>query len=535
LEHGYVLEAIGHALAADDRDLAASLLVEHYFTLMLDGRQVTVRSLVDAAVGRSATPELAAVLAADELIGGSLDQAAAQLALAEQHADEVPQARKKRFEMMLYATRISLARRIGDFQSVLDTPHPAAMDAEPLSSEDIAMQSDVRALSLMNLGIVEVWSNRREDGERHLTAAGEIARQIGRPYLEASCQVHHAQSLTWSSFAAARVVAEEVIATAERHGWQDDRVTGAALVVLGSCLTATGRIAAAERAFCRADATLRSELEPAIGFVLHTGHGIINLVKANYSEAISSFLEAERLGTTLAGSSPLSLMSRCAMLYSAMLADEADLVRRALDQFTEAERNSGEVREMLAARFLAEGDAQAALAALDATVNETIEVHHRLVLVRSLLLNARANYMLDEERRAQHSVERALGLAESDELIIPFLWHESSDLLQRHPRHQTAHGGFLTVILDAMSGRESDVVLRRPGAAVSLSETELRVLGYLPTNLTAPEIASEIYVSVNTVKTHMRNIYMKLDAHSRSQAVEHARILRLLRHTGQPD
>ncbi len=58
-----------------------------------------------------------------------------------------------------------------------------------------------------------------------------------------------------------------------------------------------------------------------------------------------------------------------------------------------------------------------------------------------------------------------------------------------------------------------------------MSETELRVLRFLPTNLTAAEIASEIYVSVNTVKTHMRSIYSKLNAHSRGQAVEHGREL----------
>ena len=531
-ERGYVIEAITHALAAHDDDLVSSLLVEHYFSLMLDGRQATVRSLVDAAVSRSAAPELAAVLAADELIGGSLDQAAAQLALAEHRASDVPEDRRRRFEIMLYATRLSLARRIGDFQSVLDAPQPVALFAEPLSNEDIAMQSDARAFSLMNLGIVEVWSARREDGEQHLTAAEDIAKRIGRPYLEVSCQVHRAQSLTWSSFAAARLIAEEVIATAERHGWQDDPVAGAALVVLGSCLVATGRVGAAEQAFRRADQTLRSDLEPAVGFVLHTGHGIVNLVKADYAQAITSFLEAERLGTNLASRSPLALMSRCAMLYSAVLANENGLVQKALDEFTEAERNSGEVREVIAVRSLAEGDAHGALAALEATVTETIGVHHRLVLIRSLLLDARARYMIDQEFEAQHSVERALELSEADELIIPFLFLETTDLLERHPRHQTAHGGFLTLIQDFLSGRELDGDGRHPGpVAVSLSETELRVLRFLPTNLSSAEIASEIYVSVNTVKTHMRNIYTKLDAHSRSQAVEYARNLRLLSHS----
>jgi LuxR family maltose regulon positive regulatory protein len=527
--HGYVLEAIDHALAADDHDLVAGMLVEHYFSLMLDGRQATVRSQVNAAVSRSATPELAVVVAADELIGGSLEQAAAQLALAEKRAVEVPAARRPRFDMMLYATRLSLATRIGDFQSVLAAPQPAALFAEALSTEELAMQSDVLALMLMHLGIVEVWSGRREDGEQHLVAAEDVARQIRRPYLEASCQVHRAQSLSWSSFTNARPVAEAALATAERHGWQDDPVTGAALVVLGSCLAATGMIEEAEQAFNRADQTLRPDLEPAIGFQLHTGHGVVNLVKANYADAIADFRQAERLGRRLATSSPMALQSTCAMLYAATLAGDDDLARTVLDRLTDGERNSGEVREVMAARALTEGNAEAALAALGPTIMKAAEMHHGLVLIRSLLLDARAHQLLDQGPAARASVERALDLAEPDGLIIPFLWVDCIDLLDGHPRHETAHVSFLTEVLDVLSGSRLGRGPRRlKSPVVSLSDTELRVLRFLPTNLTAGEIASEIYVSVNTVKTHMRNIYTKLDAHSRGEAVECARELGLL-------
>jgi LuxR family transcriptional regulator, maltose regulon positive regulatory protein len=56
-----------------------------------------------------------------------------------------------------------------------------------------------------------------------------------------------------------------------------------------------------------------------------------------------------------------------------------------------------------------------------------------------------------------------------------------------------------------------------------LSDAELRVVRYLPSNLKAPEIAAELYVSPNTVRTHLRHIYAKLDAHSRSEAVARAR------------
>jgi LuxR family maltose regulon positive regulatory protein len=54
------------------------------------------------------------------------------------------------------------------------------------------------------------------------------------------------------------------------------------------------------------------------------------------------------------------------------------------------------------------------------------------------------------------------------------------------------------------------------------------VLRYLPTKLSAPEIAAEMYLSVNTVKTHMRHLYDKLGTHRRHEAVEKARALGLL-------
>jgi LuxR family transcriptional regulator, maltose regulon positive regulatory protein len=65
---------------------------------------------------------------------------------------------------------------------------------------------------------------------------------------------------------------------------------------------------------------------------------------------------------------------------------------------------------------------------------------------------------------------------------------------------------------------------RRP----ALTHGEIRVLHYLPTNLSAREIAGELCVSANTVKTHQRHLYAKLGVRSRSQAVERARAFGLL-------
>lgn len=62
----------------------------------------------------------------------------------------------------------------------------------------------------------------------------------------------------------------------------------------------------------------------------------------------------------------------------------------------------------------------------------------------------------------------------------------------------------------------------------AITHSEARVLRYLPTHLSARQIAAELYLSMNTVKTHQRHLYAKLDAHTRAQAVERARALGLL-------
>ena len=93
------------------------------------------------------------------------------------------------------------------------------------------------------------------------------------------------------------------------------------------------------------------------------------------------------------------------------------------------------------------------------------------------------------------------------------------------------------LIFEVVSWSQPDAVSSSHGEPESLSETltgaEAGVLRYLPTNLTVSEIAGELDVTVNTVKTHVRHIYLKLGAHRRSEAVERARALGLLRSTAQ--
>jgi LuxR family maltose regulon positive regulatory protein len=73
-----------------------------------------------------------------------------------------------------------------------------------------------------------------------------------------------------------------------------------------------------------------------------------------------------------------------------------------------------------------------------------------------------------------------------------------------------------------------ETATRSAGETCSLTTAELRVLQLLPTHLSFPAIAKRLYVSPNTVKTHARAVYRKLDASSRGQAVTHASAAGLL-------
>jgi LuxR family transcriptional regulator, maltose regulon positive regulatory protein len=155
-------------------------------------------------------------------------------------------------------------------------------------------------------------------------------------------------------------------------------------------------------------------------------------------------------------------------------------------------------------------------------------------LVEARVLAGLAHLALGDRNAAAAAAEAALAAAEPDRLIFPFAMNSAGELLEVVPRHQTAHSALLADVVDLLQGAPGPGSDREPLSQLDkLSPKELRVLRLLPTNLTRPEIARELYVSINTVNTHIRNIYSKLGASDRSSAVQRARELRLLS-TGRP-
>src|SRR5262249_17640992 len=191
--------------------------------------------------------------------------------------------------------------------------------------------------------------------------------------------------------------------------------------------------------------------------------------------------------------------------------------------------SSGEVRNARAVICLADGDPAAALSAVAGVLDGTAPVLGYVTVVEAHLLAGLAHRELGDQRAASQAAERALALAEADPLGLPFAVPGCARALAWH---ETGGGAVVADIVDVLRGASPAARQQSSGPpAEELSPGELRVLRYLPTSLSRPEIAGELSVSLNTVSTHLRSIYAKLQVGDRSSAVRRARELRLLART----
>jgi LuxR family transcriptional regulator, maltose regulon positive regulatory protein len=516
-----------------DRALLVKNVVSTVKTIKTFGVPV-VHSTVNVASGRGqpTLPELAGLVTDDKPLdrtAGYLDEAAAHLAVAEAHIRTTPPDRRRRLQVAIASLQLSLARRRGHLDGVVEHVRFLASPVTGQSDEDIALDSDLRAVALMNLGTAEAWSLGLPDAERHLREGAALAREIGRPYLEVACLAQLGFASRIRSFATTRQRCREAIALAERHGWGAEPVIAPALVTLAANLVWTGEFDEAERWLQRTRQALQTDTGPDIRQLLHLATGRLYAGRGRHHEALEELSAAERLRSQMEGSHALASQVTGWLLATQARAGLPGEARASLAALDEQVARSGEVRNADAVICLAEGEPAAALSALASVLDGTAPVLGYTTVMEAHLLAGLAHRQLGDQRAANQAAEHALALAEQDRVVLPFVLTGSAELLEALPRHETAHAGLLADILDLVHG--SSLAAKDQHASLLIEELslgELRVLRYLPTNLSRPEIASELSVSPNTVSTHIRSIYTKLGVADRSAAVRRARELRLL-------
>jgi LuxR family transcriptional regulator, maltose regulon positive regulatory protein len=531
-EHGFVVEAVRHAQLAQDWGLAARLLVDHWFGLALDGKAATADELLAGFPAGliAADAELTALLAARELNAGSFADAERNLRLAEERCASVSADRRGHLQVTLAMLRLTLAQLRSDLPVAVEEAQRLVEPAVTQAAAEMGLGEELHAMALLKLGTTEFWTGRFEDAERHLEHARVLAHQIGRPYLEFASLVHWARVEVIRSFALVLEPSTQAIELARQHGWTDDPLAGDAYLALGTALVWRGRLEEAEPWIQRAERAVREEAEPSVALALHYVRAQFELARGREKDALAAFQAAERQAERLVSPHPLAGQVRASRLQTLVRMGAAEQAEKDLAELGENERGTGELRTAFAVLRLAQGDPLAATIALGPVIDGSAPVIHRVSVTEALVLEAIARDALGDPSAAENALERALDIAEPDGAVLPFLLHPVPGLLDRHPRHRTTHPSLISEILSLLTGasRSASSPEERLSPREPLSESETRVLRYLPTNLSAREIADELFLSWYTVKTHMRHLYAKLDTHTRHETVDRARALGLL-------
>jgi len=200
--------------------------------------------------------------------------------------------------------------------------------SEPQTSSEIEFGQKfgqkLRALALMNLGIVELWSGQAEAAEAHLEQTLELARRLELPYVEVGSLAHLGAAAYIRSPALARERCELAIAKAEAHGWRSEPIVGVALVTLGAIELWSGNFDGAEYWLDRADQALRPEAEPATALLLRYARGLLHGGRGRHEQALREFSAAGHSPTLFVPSQVLMLRTSGYLLQTrARLGDTA--------------------------------------------------------------------------------------------------------------------------------------------------------------------------------------------------------------------
>ena len=538
-EEGYVVEAIRHAQAAHDWPHASRLLADNHLNLTFDGRTATVRGLLRAFPDdvTAADAELALVFSGVRLLAGQREDSAAYVDLAARLAGAVPQERRRRFDVQLAEMRLVVARWRGDLETVLESERSLEQALAALSPGERTLSDAYRAVAHQNLGIAELWSSRPDDARRDLRQALRLARQAGRPWLQIACLGHLGIADPWTGLpvSAGLQCSEDAVRIAEEHGWDEDPVIVTGLATGAIALLCLGRFEEAEGWLARARSVLQPDGEPGIELIAHHARGLLRLAQHRFEEALVAFAAAERMQGLLADEHPFAAPTRARLLETQVRMGQAAAAGAALTRIGKEQPDREAMRIAAAAIHLTEGHPEQAIGVLVPVIDgSAAALPPRCPAIEAVLYQAAARDQLGDPRAAEASLEQALELAEPEGIILPFTLAPAQGLLQRHPRHRTAHATLLSAILDVLAGTSPQPRGQVAPPVQDLSDAELRVLRYLPGNLKASEIAAELCVSRNTTRTHMRHIYAKLDAHTRTEAVARARQLGLLAPSRRP-
>jgi len=523
---GFLFEAVAHAVAAADPELAEHLVEQLWPEIVGQDAHETANELLEAVPGESLTthPHLSLLAAWARLAAGDVAEADGWVEVADAGAPaDGPAAAGYAFARTLI--ELTRARLVGDLPA-LEEATAVLRSARSLvrSRPDTERR---RAIVQCAEGAAALWRGDLAAAIAGLeTAVGEARRlELGGCEADAlgtlalACALHgdlrRAERIAQAALAhiershcrASSAVPALIALEVTAFDWDDDEACDRWSTRAVELASGAGDVLGETAALAFAAQSLGRYGEESADDVRIRLAGLSERGGTDWPPLVERSLRVLRARLAL-GEQDLE-EAQAALAVDA--ASPAELIARA--RVASAASNVDEAEEILDA--LLAGEHPAELVAHDA-----VEAR----VLRALVAERQGR--VDE---AREWMESALDAAEPEGIRGPFIDAGPAILepLRRTVRRGTAHRWLAAALLARFEGREWERGAPRE-LLIPLSEKEKIVLRYLPTLLSNEEIASEMFVSVNTVKTHLKSIYRKLAVSQRRDAVRRGRELRLL-------
>jgi LuxR family maltose regulon positive regulatory protein len=532
-QNGSLSEAVRHAGESGDWPLAARIALDELAIGQLiepRGKRSLAETFhrMPAESSWTQAPPLL-VEAALELSGTDGVQAGATLAAAEGVLERLPVTDEIPARLAAAQVRLAVSRRIGDLDAALAAVARAETLLGEITPSHLARHPEIHAQVLVGRGAVEFWSGDFDQAAATLGSAIASAADPGETYERSDCLGYLAlvEALSGRLGHVVELADQAAGAAENRANGLAEFASPAAAIALARAHLERNELRQAHGRLRLADGALRIAPDKLLSAIACLVVARCQLAEGN-TKAAADMLSRARQDW----SPPRWLEHRLMLVQSRVCADAGD-IKSAVEAAERAEPQSAlDAAVALAQAWLAAGDAQAAERALAAGVASP-DKPPEPVRLEGWLVDARLSYEAGDGVRGRRSLERALRLGKPERLRLAFAMERAwiHPVLRRDPELAYAYQDLLEpwpLTTGRIPAPRPDPDQPAPIIVEPLSDREREVLRHLSAMLSTAEIGIEMYISVNTVKTHLRSIYRKLSAARRGEAVRRARELKLI-------
>jgi LuxR family maltose regulon positive regulatory protein len=529
--NGEPVEAIRHAILGADLDSAGRILLSVTAKILGPEAPQLAAALEPLAATATAKPSLTALLAS-AMVNFHRHQFTAMLrdALdARYFLEESVEDLRRPGEVFILLLEMVAAREQGDSAQVAAKANDALTaiaTAPPLPAGRA-----FRTIATINLAGAQVWAGGPDTLGDTLRDAAREALELGMllPQLNALSHLALHSALSGRYQDASRGAAE-AIRIIERRAWGSEPQALAAFLGQGLVDLAGHRLDAADALLQRGLAATGGQTDRALRAALAIAAAQSAVSLGDAAAALTAdMLVASALARTPQAAAMLVRWGAVAGAEALLLAGRpTDALRRIASVQNGDDVASQSLVALLARSRFELGELQEADELLEPLLRSTRWFPEPKIT--ALVLHA---LVADRQRRetvAQVAISVALDLAAPEHIRRPFvlLGARLIEPLIRYRHTGGRHDGFAADLVRLLEQRAGSTGHDTTDPIEGLTEREMIVLRYLPTMLKASEIADDLYVSVNTVKSHLQSMYQKLGVSNRRGAVERAKSAGLL-------